>query len=189
MNPLTMWAYLRIMRSNQPQRLFLPVVTPHSWPRFCSRSPISCMRIEQVRGSHAWLSRLVEPSVPHPPAPWLRAIWKLHPLTNALHTGRGPQLRPHHLADCPLLKAGGLCLASGHRQPLPPSPQLPPAGRRGQNRPVLQPSWGPAGVSLFPLGPHPCPCAPCYPSHSGLQAHLLRTKAYCPRSHQDTRPG
>lgn len=28
--PLTMCAYLRIIRSNQPQRLFLPVVTPHS---------------------------------------------------------------------------------------------------------------------------------------------------------------
>lgn len=41
-NPLTMWAYLRIMRSSQPQRRFLPVVTPHSWPRLCSRSPISC---------------------------------------------------------------------------------------------------------------------------------------------------
>ena len=41
-NPLTMWAYLRIIRSSQPQRRFLPVVTPHSWPRLCSRSPISC---------------------------------------------------------------------------------------------------------------------------------------------------
>lgn len=27
-NPRTMWAYLRIMRSSQPQRRFLPVVTP-----------------------------------------------------------------------------------------------------------------------------------------------------------------
>lgn len=42
--PLTMWAYRRITRSSQPQRRFLPVVTPHSWPRLCSRSPISCVR-------------------------------------------------------------------------------------------------------------------------------------------------
>lgn len=45
-NPLTMWAYLRMTRSSQPQRRFLPVVTPHSWPRLCSRSPISCVRAD-----------------------------------------------------------------------------------------------------------------------------------------------
>lgn len=66
-NPLTMWAYLRIMRSNQPQRLFLPVVTPHSWPRFCSRSPISCVRTEQVKGSRAWPTLLTKPSARHSP--------------------------------------------------------------------------------------------------------------------------
>lgn len=37
--PLIMCAYLTMTRSNQPQRLFLPVVTPTSCPRVCSSSP------------------------------------------------------------------------------------------------------------------------------------------------------
>ena len=40
--PLIIWAYRRMTRSSQPQRLFLPVVTPTSWPLVCSNSPISC---------------------------------------------------------------------------------------------------------------------------------------------------
>ena len=62
MNPLTMWAYLRIIRSSQPQRRFLPVVTPHSWPRLCSRSPISCGATGRARGLWGWsLSQLPTP--------------------------------------------------------------------------------------------------------------------------------
>lgn len=61
-NPLTMWAYLRIIRSSQPQRRFLPVVTPHSWPRLCSRSPISCGATERAQGLWGW-------SPSRPPAP------------------------------------------------------------------------------------------------------------------------
>lgn len=37
--PLIMCAYLTMTRSNHPQRLFLPVVTPTSWPLVCSSSP------------------------------------------------------------------------------------------------------------------------------------------------------
>lgn len=36
-----MWAYLTKIRSSQPQRLLLPVVTPNSLPLDCKRSPVS----------------------------------------------------------------------------------------------------------------------------------------------------
>lgn len=41
MNPFIMCAYLMSTRSSQPHRLFLPVVTPTSFPRDWRRSPMS----------------------------------------------------------------------------------------------------------------------------------------------------
>lgn len=46
--PLTMWAYLTKTRSNHPQRLFLPVVTPTSLPLDCKRAPVSWISVRRT---------------------------------------------------------------------------------------------------------------------------------------------
>lgn len=53
-NPLIMCAYLMSTRSSQPHRLFLPVVTPTSFPRVWRSSPISWR--QQGEHRHSWVS-------------------------------------------------------------------------------------------------------------------------------------
>lgn len=50
-----MCAYLMSTRSSQPHRLFLPVVTPTSFPRVCSSSPISLRQQVQTVRQHQFV--------------------------------------------------------------------------------------------------------------------------------------
>lgn len=57
--PLTMWAYLTKTRSNHPQRLFLPVVTPTSLPLDCKRAPVSWISVRRTHYSAKTIADLL----------------------------------------------------------------------------------------------------------------------------------